>query len=544
MLPREAEASVLTARELLLAFFGLLAICAAVYLPHAANHGLYTDDWWFTQRPHFLDHGLSSIGSMLDVSPFPNNYNDHFSLTDSYRPGQTAQLTAQYLLTGTSGSARLVLAVGLAAIESFLLYLVMRLLGLRPLVAGAAAGLLAIGTFVDSTRLWSSVQPEMNAASFYLAGLSCALLGLRSRVKGRRIAWHAAAFLLYLCSVFTYEAFLILLPLSALAYWLVAGREAALPRFGVDLVALAIAALTVGRTANHDRSGELTISHLWDRVEDVIPAALRVFGWPIPAESVVVGPAGIVLALAAGAGLVLAIRSAGPLAEMTRQWLVVGAIALALGLVGLVGLLPAEHALTPSNEGFGNRLLVTSSLFFPLLYVSAVVLIAIGLAALIRRPSWVIPLAGVGLALIAAGLVNRELQRQDDFSAAWKEEERIVDRIQRTLPSPLPNTTIVSFRHPLILDGGLVAFATDYDLDGALKLRYGDETIRAHPFLPTTTSCDPVGVTFSGTFEPTNTLPYGQMYFVDVAEERAVPITSQAECVSEMSRLTSPRAKA
>jgi hypothetical protein len=531
LLPRESGVSALTARELLLAFFGLLAIAALVYLPHAANHGLYTDDWWFAQRFHFLDHGLGSFGSMLDVSPFPGNYVDHFSLTHSYRPGQTVQLAAQYILTGQSGTARLVLAVPLAAIESFLLYLVMRLLGLRPLVAGTAAALMAIGTFVDSTRLWSSVQPEMNAASFYLAGLSCALLGLRSAVKGRRIAWHAAAFLLYLASVFTYEAFLVLLPLSVLAYLLVSDRRAALPRWGVDLVALAIAGLTVGKTANDDRAGDSSIAHLWHRVEDVVPAALRVFGWPIPFESVVVGPVGIVLALAAGAGLVLAFRDRRPLAGAARQWLLVGGIALALGLVGLVGLLPAEHTLTPTNGGFGNRLLVTASLSFPLLYVSAIALIAIGLASLIRRPQWAVPLAAIGLALIVGGMVHRELQRQDDFSAAWEEEQRVVDRIQHTLPSPKENSVIISFRHPLVLDGGLVSFATDYDLDGALKLRYGDSTIKAHPFLTTTANCGTSGMDFSGTFEPLNVLPYDQMYFVDVAREKAKRIAGQAACL-------------
>jgi hypothetical protein len=539
--PREAEVSVLTARELLLAFFGLLALAALVYLPHAPNHGLYTDDWWFTQRFHFLDHGLGSTGSMLDVSPFPNNYFDHFSLTDSYRPGQTATLVAQYFLAGTSGSTRLVLSVPLAAIESFLLYLVMRLLGLRPLVAGAAAALMAIGTFADSTRLWSSVHSQMNAASFYLGGLACALTGLRSVVRARQIAWHAAAFLLYLAAVFCYEAFLILLPLSGLAYLYVAGGRAALPRWGVDLIALAIAGLTVGRVANRDRSGEVTVTHLWHRVEDVIPAALRVFGWSIPGESVVVGPLGIALVIAAGAGVVLAIRNGGPLARSSRQWLEVGGVALILGLVALLPLLPAEHALTPSNEGFGNRLLTTSSLFFPLIYVSAIALIAIGLATLIRRPRWAIPLAGAGLALLALQMVNRELQRQDDFSAAKDEQQRIVDRIQRALPSPQPNSVIVSFRHPLVLDGGLVSFATDYDLDGALKLRYGDSTIRAHPYLPGTTQCGPAGVTFSGTFEPSNTLPCGQMYFVDVAGERAIPVPDQAQCGIELNRLTGKR---
>jgi hypothetical protein len=537
LLPREPERPVITARELLLAFFGLLAACALVYLPHADSHGLYTDDWWFVQRLHFLDHGLGSIGSMLDVSPFPNNYFDHFSLTNSYRPGQTAMLVGQYFLTGQSGTARLVLSVPLMAIESFLLYLVMRLLGLRPLVAGAAAALMAIGTFVDSTRLWSSVQSEMNAASLYLGGLACALLGLRSAGR-RRIAWHAAALVLYLLSVFTYEAFLILLPLSGLAYWLVAGRQAALPRWGADLVVVAIAAVTVGRVANHDRSGHVTIAHLWHRVEDVLPGAGRVFGWLIPGEPVIVGLLAVVVLLGA-AGVVIALRRAGETAEAARQWLEVGGVALLLALIGLIPLLPAEHALTPGNAGFANRLLVTSSLFYPLLYVAAVALIAIGIATLVRRPRWVVPLAAIGIVLVAAGLVRRELQRQDDFSAAWSEEQRIVDRVQKALPSPQPDSVIISFRHPLALDGGMVSFGTDYDLDGALKLRYGDSTIRAHPYLPGG-SCGPDGISFTGVFEPTNTLPYGQMYFVDVARARAIRIADQAQCRREIRRLTAP----
>jgi hypothetical protein len=96
---------------------------------------------------------------------------------------------------------------------------------------------------------------------------------------------------------------------------------------------------------------------------------------------------------------------------------------------------------------------------------------------------------------------------------------------------------IISFRHPLTLDGGMVSFGTDYDLDGALKLRYGDSTIRAHPFIPGG-ACGSGGITFTGVFEPTNVLPYGQMYFVDVAHRRAVRIADQAQCQVELKRLT------
>ena len=148
------------------------------------------------------------------------------------------------------------------------------------------------------------------------------------------------------------------------------------------------------------------------------------------------------------------------------------------------------------------------------------------------------PLAAVGLAVLAAGMVNRELQRQDDFSAAWEEEQRIVDRIQHTLPSPRENTVIISFRHPLVLDGGLVSFATDYDLEGALKLRYGDPTIRAHPFT-LTGNCGGSGMDFSGTFEPLNSLPYTQLYFVDVSREKAKLVPDQAACLKVAGKIRS-----
>jgi hypothetical protein len=537
----ESGRSVLPARELLIAFAGLLAVCALVYLPHAASHGLYTDDWWFTQRFHFLDHGLGSIPSMLDVSPFSNNYQYAFSITSSYRPGQAAMMVGEYFLTGTSGSGKLALATGEAAIETFLLYVVMRQLGLRRPVAGAAAALLAIGTFVDTTRLWSSPHTEMNAASLYLGGLACALAGLRSPGRRRRIAWHAAALLLYLLCVFSYEAFLVFLPITALAYLLVAGRQAALPRWGADLVVFAIAIATVGRVANRDRAAHATLGHLWHRADDVVAGAARVFGWSIPAESLVAGPVGIVLAIAAGTGVVLALRRGGAEGSAAREWLVVGGVALVFALIGLITLLPAEDALVPGNTGFANRLLVPSSLFFPLLYVSAVALIAIGVASLIRRPSWIVPLALIGIVLVTGSMVRRELQREHDFSTTWTEEQRIIDRIQHTLPSPKHDSVIISFRHPLVLDGGMVSFGTDYDLDGALKLRYGDSTIRAHPYIPGGT-CTPAGISFTGLFEPTNVLPYSQMYFVDVAHERAVRITGQAQCTRGLRRLTAPRA--
>jgi hypothetical protein len=527
--------------EVLIAFGVFLLAATAVYLPHSFSHGFYTDDWWFLQRFHFIDASHGSFADMLDVSNFPGNYQDSFSLFGSYRPGQTVMLALQYLVAGDSATAHLMLAPPLVAIECLLLYLVLRMVGLRRPIAGAAGLLLAIGTFVDSTRLWSSVQPEMNAASLYLGGLACALTGLRSAGR-RQIAWHGAAFALYLAAVFTYEGFLILLPITALAYLVVAERSAVLPRWLADLSAFAIGLATVARTANSDRGGEFSIPHLWHRAEDVVPAAVRVFRFSLPGGDLFTTWAGVLIALGVALGVFLAIKRGGPLARAARQWCVIGLAGLALAFIGITPLFAGQTGLTPANTGFGNRLIVVSSLFYPLLYLAAIVLAAIGLIALVKRPSLAVPVVVVGFGLTVAQFVDRELQRQDDFSAAWSEQNRILSKIQQAMPEPAPGSTIISFRHPVEMGGGLASFATDYDLEGALELRYRDRTIRAHPFLATG-RCEPGGITFSGLFEAPTTLGYGRLYFVDTARLQVMRIETQAQCAREVQRLRSLPAK-
>src|SRR5262249_46526532 len=153
----------------------------------------------------------------------------------------------------------------------------------------------------------------------FLGGLACALAGLRSSGSRRKVAWHAAAVLLYVMTVFTYEAFLVFLPLCALAYLLIADRRTVLPRWGADLAAFAFAAATAGRVAKNQRAGHLTISHLWHRVEDVLPGAIHVFGWSIPGEAAV--PILLVVFFAAaGVGVLLALRRDDPLSHPAREW--------------------------------------------------------------------------------------------------------------------------------------------------------------------------------------------------------------------------------
>ncbi|HEX6586560.1 MAG TPA: hypothetical protein VF052_07385 [Solirubrobacterales bacterium] len=511
----------ISGRELLVVFGGLLAVAAAVYLPHAFSGGFYTDDWFFLQKFHFLDEGLGSVPDMLDV---------YGSWPGAYRPVQTAMLVAQYLATGDDPGAHLALSVPLAAIQAFLLYLVMRMLGLSRLVAGSAALLLDIGFFIDTTRVWATLQVEMNASSLYLGGLACALHGLRSAVGRRRIAWHAGAIALYLAAAYTYEGMLIAIPLSFLAYLVVARGAAVGRRLLADLAAFGVGALTIAGDANEVRDGEVTTAHLWDRFGEVVPGAVDVLRASVPADGLLFGPLGVVLAILAGVGVWAAVERGGTPGRAARQWCLIATAALVLGFIGLLPLLPGPRYLNPDTLGFANRLVITSAPFYAVLLVAIGFLAGIGFVGLTRRPRLGATVALVLLAAIALHAVIEERQRQADLAATWRAEERIIDRVTETIPDPEPGATMISFGHPLQMPGGFVTFGDYFDLDGALKLAYEDESVVAHPYLPGAV-CDEAGISFENiTFSPARTLAYDRLYFVDAGRGRSARVRDRAAC--------------
>ncbi len=511
----------ISGRELLVVFGGLIAVAAAVYLPHASSGGFYTDDWFFLQKFHFLDEGLGSVPDMLDV---------YGSWPGAYRPAQTALLVAQYLATGDDPGAHLALSVPLAAIQAFLLYLVMRMLGLGRPIAGAAALLLDIGFFIDTTRVWATLQVQMAASALYLGGLACALRGLRSKGPATQVGWHAAAVALYLLAAFTYEGMLVAIPLSFLAYLAVADGRAVLRRIPVDLVAFVLATFAIADTANEARNGDTAIPHMWDRFREVVPGAIDVLRASFPADGLLFGLFGIVLAAVAGFGVWLAVARGGALGRASRQWSLIAVAALLLGLVGLSPLFAGPRYLNPDTLGFANRLVITSAPFYAIFLVAVSFLVAIGLASVARRPRIAGGLALIFVAVLAIHAVLEERQRQDDLAATWRTEERIIDRVTETIPDPEPGATIVSFGHPVEMPGGFVSFGDYFDLDGALKLAYDDESIVAHPYL-TGAVCDEAGISFANiTFSPARTLSYDHLYFVDTRTRRAIRVGDREAC--------------
>jgi hypothetical protein len=146
------------------------------------------------------------------------------------------------------------------------------------------------------------------------------------------------------------------------------------------------------------------------------------------------------------------------------------------------------------------------------------------------------------LAGIVAQSVVRERQRQDRMAAVWREEKRILDRVEQTVPDPMPGMELITFRHPVTMPGGFVSFGDYFDLDGALKLRYENESIMAHPFLVGGV-CDDDAISFADiTFSPEQRLSYDNLYFVDTARRQLIRIPDRDRCTQELARLTRPRA--
>ena len=116
-------------------------------------------------------------------------------------------LVAQYLLTGDSPRAHLVLSVPLAAIQASPSISSCGCSGRPGWLPGAAALLLDIGFFIDTTRLWETLQVESErlprSTSLGWPVRSGAPLPRRSQTVDLA---RSAAVLLYLAAAFTYRA--------------------------------------------------------------------------------------------------------------------------------------------------------------------------------------------------------------------------------------------------------------------------------------------------------------------------------------------------
>ena len=504
-IPRPARP---TRRELALAGVALVLLGALVYGPQVANGGFYWDDWQNAANVRFsAQPGL--FGALDQATERP---------VFGYRPVLTAMLVLEYEALGTHKALFLAVAALFGISTAFALYLLLRTFGFRPREALLPAMLLLVFPWTDSTRMWNTASFDTLAVTLFLLGLVLAIRALRAPPGRTRVLLTAGSLALYLAASWTYEIVTIGVLAAVGAYLLVAPPRDALRRFALDVgvVVLALAVVATGTTR--------TPQGLGGQAEHAVTLAGQSFTILARALVPVGHPPGIVgaLLLAAIAGAAVASRR-----PELRRWLATAALG-ALGVVaGYVLFIPAGSYYEPLAPGTTNRMNVLAAVGFVAL-VYALVRMAAELVAGRRAPV----VAAVLLTAIAAGYLGDVFHDQDGWRRSAYVQEKVLSAVHTTIPHPPRGATIYTFGAPGAVAPGIPAFSLPFDLRAAVRLEYGDASLRAYPIRGLDViRCGPRSLyPLGGTYGPAHGASYGEAWFVNVRRRMAVRIDGAAQC--------------
>jgi hypothetical protein len=450
-----------------LALAALVAVSLAAFL---GRLGFASDDWDFLRAMTFApEQSVAGSFEALDANP-----NIH------PRPVQALYQAVLFALFGDRPLGYHLAGAALLLAAVLLLHLVLRELGVPRLMAVAVPALFAVFPSYATDRLWF-------AAHGYLLALAACFLslyaGLRAvRATGpRRWAWAALALAALLVSALGYE---IAIPFLAAGVPLVAWRARGLGRgHALALVAPNVAALAAIMAFKLAASPG---AHLSQSVPEHLArlfggAALVSFGsygagLPLAAGWAlgVAEPAGIALTLAAtGAAFAYLWRLHGAGEGIGRRgWLLLAAAGVPVFLLGYAVFLATSRFILTST-GIGNRWQAAGAVGAAMVLVGLLGWLA-GLAPPRLRRG-----ATSGLLAVAIGasvLVGNGLGAQ--WVEAREARDGAVAGIAKALPSPAPDTTVI-LEGVCPYVGAAIVADSDWDLAGALRLRYGRPDLHA-----------------------------------------------------------------
>lgn len=113
-----------------------------------------------------------------------------------------------------------------------------------------------------------------------------------------------------------------------------------------------------------------------------------------------------------------------------------------------------------------------------------------------------------------------------------------MDLVKREVPAPPPGSAIYLFGHKSQVAPGVQTFGWVWDLNGAVKLMYGDPTLSGLPVLPGTAFVCAADVMYptlpGGGFGPFQGSPYKAL-FVHI-DRRTAAVNAQGECRRQVRR--------
>ena len=499
----------------------LALVALAAFGPHVAAAGFLQDDWDLQSQSRFAPQpGLLGAYEQAASMRFFD-----------YRPVVSLVFATTHELLGTDVSAHLALAAAIGVLVSVLVYRLLRELRLEPVHAGALALLALLYPFSDTTRLWAAGGVNNLGVVLYLLATLVALRGLRAGSARAAVALHAGALALYVLSVLTYQVAAPLGLLSGLVYALRAPWRSVLPRWGLDIVAVAAATALVAFNAPRRIQ---TIDSQLAHALDIARESLSLLAWtavPLgPPRPVAVGA--VALAVIAASLVVARRRPPGdPVRADLRRWLGIAAAGALVVAAGYSIIAPANPFFLPLTPGTANRINGVPGLGLSIL-VYALAMLA-GVLALGARRRAALP-AIVLSVVLALGYAVRLRESEAAWADSWRLQGEVLAALERGLPAgERAGATVYSFGHPIDAAPGIAVFR-QLDLRPALRVALGEPSVTGWPVLPRTTfACerDRVHPT-NNRYGPPNGGPYGRAFFVDVTSGRTARIDSRSECLS------------
>jgi hypothetical protein len=521
----------LTPQEILAAAAVLLVPAVAIFGARIVHGGFAYDDWAISADIH--RYGV--LGTIRVLFLFEHT-----------RPLQ-GPYAAIYAVVGSHQRALLVWAAGLHVAVSWVLYVLLRTLGLERLGAIAIATLALLIPASDALWLWGNAAVVSVAILLYLLGSVAVLNAFASSDRRRARALHVIGLVLYLMSVLLYELAAIAILASIGLYLVRAPRRAALRRWLLDVTCISLVLLFVtsgkvhwlpGSEAHASSPVSQWPSHLGmiiDQGARVLASAAVPFGSPSTAA---VCAAGVVLAIAGASVSRLSRYGSAP-----RRWVAIGIAGTVLALAGWAPLIPAVSYYSPGVLGVGTRINALATVGLSVTLFAAAMVAGLLLFGT-RSRAWPAGAATILTAVVLTGYVRRDDADRAAWNAATLLSQRELGEIRTLLVKPPRHrSTIYLFGAPPYTALGVPVFAAPWDLNGAVQLTWHDISLRAVPVLPGIriacgkTTLYPTG----GGLGLAQLTPYGRAIFVNIpgagAQSTAVTISSRSQCSSVTRRL-------
>lgn len=507
-------------RETLLISCALGVLAAVLFAPHLQHGGFYMDDWSngarALQPPANPDIG-KAVSAFVELT--------------LYRPVLVVYVPIVYVVLGSDMQLHLAWALVLAVLASIIFYGLLRTTTVPWPHALLLAALALVFPWSDSTRLWATADQVTLTMIFMGAGLLVALRSLDRPLWPR----HATAAVLYLLSILAYEITLPLIACLGFLYWARGGWKIAKTRWLIDLAAVALGgAWTAAHTPRVSSGPSAWIDHLGQIVNgggEMIGRSAWALGSPRTTLAL------CILAAILTAGLVALVafpnRFRSGVGWGLRNWLVMAFVGLAVASLAWVVFVPADPYYTPTVYGEVNRVngLAAPGLIL-LVYGSFGVLAAL-LGGMRGTPRW-LPAVGPVVLAIALFLSYAHVLRRhiSIWDSAFMTEKTILGKIKQALPDLRGGSHLILTGNPANQTLGVPIFASSWDLDGAIKLKYNDSTLSARPLMQgTKVVCLSNGVELWGTgVQPEPIGPYGTVWFFNVTNGRILMPRNSRQC--------------